>query len=91
MWFFKYVYVKWEHEARLFLYIQKHLQKVCLCVFNIPQVANILNFFKKHWALLIFKAKSAKLKSRDTEIGQLKNIKWLKNIVLTRVVQIKKN
>lgn len=99
MGYWKYVCVKWENKGRgflrvSFLCIQKPLLKVCLCAFNIPWVANFLPFFffpyQNHWALLIFKAKAAKLRSRDTEIGRWKNIKWLKNIVLTRVVQIKK-
>lgn len=92
-WAIKSMYM-WNEKTRegFFVYIQKHLLKVCLCVFNIPRVANFLHFFpyQNHRALLIFKAKAAKLRSRDMEIGQWKNIKWLKNIVLTRVVQIKK-
>lgn len=93
-WAIKSMYM-WNEKIRegFFVYIQKHLLKVCLCVFNIPRVANFLHSFpyQNHWALLIFKAKAVKLRSRDTEIGQWKNIKWLKNIVLTRAVQIKKN
>ena len=85
----------WNEKIRecFFVYVQKHLLKVCLCVLSIPQVANFFHFFpyQNHWVPLIFKAKAVKLSSRDTETGQWKNIQWLKNIVLTRVVQIKKN
>lgn len=92
-WAIKIVYM-WNEKIRdgSFMYIQKHYWR-CVSAYIIHH--EWLVFFsvfpyQNHWALLIFTAKAAKLRSRDMEIGHWKNIKWLKNIVLTRVVQTKK-
>lgn len=80
-WAIKIVYM-WNEKIRegSLMYIQKHLLKVCVCIFNTPWVAHFLHFFSlsKLLSTVNFHSKGSKIKKQRYGDRALEKYKVIK-------------